>query len=35
MLTKLRNAGLATDIEEGFLLAQAMDTLADSDLGAA
>jgi hypothetical protein len=33
MLARLRNAGLATSIEAGFLLAQAMDTLAESDLG--
>jgi hypothetical protein len=33
MLQKLRNAGLATSIEDGFLLAQAMDTLAQSTLG--
>jgi hypothetical protein len=33
MLTKLRNAGLATTIEPGFMLAQALDTLAESDLG--
>ena len=32
MLQKLRNAGLATSIEDGFLLAQAMDTLASSTL---
>lgn len=32
MLAKLRNAGLATSIEDGFLLAQAMDALADSEL---
>ncbi len=32
MLQKLRNAGLATSIEDGFLLAQAMDTLAASTL---
>jgi hypothetical protein len=32
MLSKLRNAGLVTSIEDGFLLAQAMDTLAQSDL---
>jgi hypothetical protein len=35
MLTKLRNAGLAASIEDGFLLAQAMDTLTDSNLGRA
>jgi hypothetical protein len=33
MLTKLRNAGLATSIESGFLLAQALDGLAQSDFG--
>ena len=33
MLTKLRNAGLATAIEPGFMLAQALDTLSESDLG--
>ncbi len=30
MLGKLRNAGLATSIEDGYLLAQALDTLADT-----
>ena len=35
MLTKLRNAGLATSIEDGELLAQAMDSLADTGFGAA
>jgi hypothetical protein len=34
MLGKLRNAGLATTIEDGFLLAQAMETLADTDFAA-
>lgn len=34
MLAKLRNAGLATHIEDGFLLAQAMEQLADTDFGA-
>jgi hypothetical protein len=33
MLTRLRNAGLATTIEPGFMLAQALDTLAESELG--
>jgi hypothetical protein len=33
MLTKLRNAGLATSIDDGFLLAQALDGLAQSDIG--
>ena len=33
MLQKLRNAGLATNIQDGFLLAQAMDTLSASTLG--
>jgi hypothetical protein len=32
MLQKLRNAGLATNIQDGFLLAQAMDTLSASTL---
>lgn len=32
MLQKLRNAGLATSIEDGFLLAQAMDSLVSSTL---
>lgn len=32
MLQKLRNAGLATRIEDGFLLAQAMDSLMSTDL---
>ena len=34
MLQKLRAAGLATHIEDGLLLAQAMDTLVDSQLAA-
>jgi hypothetical protein len=33
MLTKLRNAGLAASIEDGFLLAQAMDTLTEVEIG--
>jgi hypothetical protein len=33
MLTKLRNAGLAASIEDGYLLAQAMDTLTEVELG--
>lgn len=32
MLLKLRSAGLATSIEDGFLLAQAMDTLASTTM---
>ena len=32
MLQKLRNAGLATHIQDGFLLAQAMDTLSTSTM---
>lgn len=32
MLAKLRNAGLATSIEDGFLLAQAMEALADAEM---
>lgn len=33
MLGKLRNAGLATSVHDGFLLAQAMESLADSGPG--
>jgi len=33
MLEKLRGAGLATSIEDGALLAQALNTLADTDFG--
>ncbi len=35
MLGKLRNAGLATSIDDGCLLAQAMQTVADSDFAPA
>ena len=35
MLGKLRNAGLAASIEQGTLLAQAMQQLAETDFAAA